>query len=58
LNKLGIATDHRHYGIDDAEWRELIDLAFDGERGQNFIGTRENLLAVAGFDERVRMAVA
>jgi phosphonate metabolism-associated iron-containing alcohol dehydrogenase len=58
LHKLGVATDHRQYGIDKDEWRELIDLAFDGERGQNFIGARENLLAVAGFDKRVRMAVA
>jgi phosphonate metabolism-associated iron-containing alcohol dehydrogenase len=58
LNKLGVVTDHRHYGIDDAEWRELLDLAFDGERGQNFIGKRENLLATSGLDEGVRMAVA
>lgn len=58
LQTLGVATDHRHYGIDDAEWRELIELAFDGERGQNFIGTRDNLLAVAGFDEGIRMAIA
>jgi phosphonate metabolism-associated iron-containing alcohol dehydrogenase len=58
LHRLGVATDHRHYGIDDKEWGELIDLAFDGERGQNFIGTRENLLAAAGSDEKVRMAVA
>ena len=58
LNKLGVVTDHRHYGIDDAEWRELLDLAFDGERGQNFIGSQENLLAVSGLKEGIRMAVA
>lgn len=58
LHKLDVVTDYRHYGIDDAEWRQLIGLAFDGERGQNFIGKRENLLAVAGSDEGVRMAVA
>jgi phosphonate metabolism-associated iron-containing alcohol dehydrogenase len=58
LNRLGVVTDYRHYGIDDAEWRELLDLAFDGERGQNFIGKRENLLATSGTNEGIRMAVA
>lgn len=58
LNSLGVSTDHRHYGIDDTEWRELLDLAFDGERGQNFIGSQENLLAISGLNEGIRMAVA
>lgn len=58
LNGLGVATDHRHYGIGDAEWRELISSAFEGERGQNFIGKREALLAVAGDEGRQKMAVA
>ncbi|GAA4173308.1 iron-containing alcohol dehydrogenase PsrA [Shinella granuli] len=58
LNGLGVATDHRHYGIDDAEWRDLITLAFDGERGQNFIGKRDVLLAIAGDGGSRQMAVA
>lgn len=58
LNSLGVVTDHRHYGIGDTEWRELLDLAFDGERGQNFIGKRENLLAISRLNEGVRMAIA
>lgn len=58
LNKLGVATDHRHYGIGDTEWRELIQSAFEGERGQNFIGSRENLLAAAGLKEATHKAVA
>lgn len=58
LHKLDVVTDPQHYGIDDAEWRELIDLAFDGERGQNFIGNREDLLAAGGFYKGRRMAVA
>ncbi|MES5048754.1 iron-containing alcohol dehydrogenase PsrA [Rhizobium nepotum] len=58
LNGLGVATDYRHYGIDDAEWRDLIALAFDGERGQNFIGRKDALLAVAGGGGRKHMAVA
>lgn len=58
LNALGVATDYRHYGIGEQEWRELIADAFDGERGQNFIGRREALLAVAGGEGRKQMAVA
>jgi alcohol dehydrogenase len=58
LNGLGVATDYRHYGIADVEWRELIMLAFDGERGQNFIGKRDALLAVAGDGGKKRMAMA
>jgi phosphonate metabolism-associated iron-containing alcohol dehydrogenase len=58
LGKLGVTTDHRQYGIGDGEWRELIDLAFDGERGQNFIGGKDNLLAAAGLGKEKRKAVA
>lgn len=58
LNGLGVATDYRHYGIGDAEWRDLISFAFEGERGQNFIGEREALLAVAGDEGRQKRAVA
>lgn len=58
LNGLGVATDYRHYGIGDTEWRDLISFAFEGERGRNFIGRREALLAVADDEGRQKMAVA
>ncbi|MBB6467123.1 phosphonate metabolism-associated iron-containing alcohol dehydrogenase [Aminobacter lissarensis] len=58
LAKLGVATNHHHYGIEDGEWRELIGLAFDGERGQNFIGGKDNLLKAAGLGKEKRQAVA
>jgi len=58
LAKLGVATDYRQYGIDEEEFRELVDLAFDGERGQNFIGSKGNLLAAAGLGAEERKAVA
>ena len=35
--------------------RELIETAFEGERGQNFIGSRENLLEAAGLRREMRM---
>lgn len=58
LDKLGVSTDFRSYGIAEAEWRALIDTAFEGERGQNFIGSREELVAVAGLEGSGRKAVA
>ncbi|MET3791500.1 iron-containing alcohol dehydrogenase PsrA [Aquamicrobium terrae] len=56
LNKLGVATDHHAYGIELAEWRALIEAAFAGERGQNFIGSREELLAAAGMEAKASAA--
>jgi len=56
LSKLGVATDYRHYGIEEAEWRELIESAFEGERGQNFIGERQELLVAAGLEEKASAA--
>lgn len=58
LAKLGVSTDYRSYGIDGPEFIALVDLAFDGERGQNFIGKKEELLAAAGTREAQRRAVA
>lgn len=45
LAQLGIATDYRHYGITDTEWLEIIDAAFAGERGANFIGSKARFIA-------------
>ena len=50
LEALGIATAPASYGIAEDEWRALILAAFDGERGQNFIGERGRMLAAAGLD--------
>lgn len=57
LDTLGVSTDVRSYGIDEQEWRSIIETAFEGERGQNFIGSREELMAAAGL-EGGRKAVA
>lgn len=40
LESLGVATHPAAYGIDQAEWERIVDQAFDGARGRNFIGTR------------------
>jgi alcohol dehydrogenase len=53
LEDLGVSTDFRSYGFDASTWTALILEAFDGERGQNFIGTKQALLRAAGLQERV-----
>lgn len=58
LQSLGVSTDYRDYGLGEEEFRDLIVQAFDGERGQNFIGGKGELLAAAGFQEAKRKAVA
>ena len=52
LQGLGVSTDFRSYGIGRTHWTALILDGFDGERGQNFIGTRHAMLQAAGLSER------
>ncbi|KVC29613.1 iron-containing alcohol dehydrogenase PsrA [Burkholderia pseudomultivorans] len=40
LDALGVARHPAAYGIDANEWAQIVDHAFDGARGRNFIGTR------------------
>ena len=47
FGKLGVATNPEAYGVERAEWRELVDDALLGERGKNFLGSKETLLAAA-----------
>lgn len=49
LDQLGVSTRPGDYGIEPGAWRALIEDAFDGERGQNFTGSRADLLAAAGL---------
>jgi alcohol dehydrogenase len=46
LRQLGVSTDPASYGLSGSEWEALVGSALDGERGQNFIGSREALMAV------------
>ena len=43
LAALGISTDHRSYGVTDAEWSSWVRDAIAGERGRNFIAPRERV---------------
>jgi len=40
LQGLGIATDVASYGVAQGDWERLIDAAFQGDRGRNYIGRR------------------
>lgn len=58
LAKLNVSADFRDYGIDEDEFREMVDLAFDGERGQNFIGEKHKLLAAAAVTTKIKQAAS
>jgi len=45
LKKLGISPDATAHGIAARDWARLVDDALAGDRGRNFIGRREALLA-------------
>lgn len=47
LNRLGISTDATDYGVTRENWLAAIDDALAGERGRNFIGTRDAFLTSA-----------
>ena len=51
LGSLGVSTDRADYGIDDGEWRALIETAMAGERGRNFIGSRSRVMESLGAAE-------
>jgi phosphonate metabolism-associated iron-containing alcohol dehydrogenase len=45
LEEVGVSSRARDYGVEPSEWRVIIDAAIGGERGQNFIGRREAVIA-------------
>jgi phosphonate metabolism-associated iron-containing alcohol dehydrogenase len=45
LKRLGISPNATDHGIKAADWSRLIDDALAGDRGKNFIGRRESLVA-------------
>jgi alcohol dehydrogenase len=54
LHDLGVSTDFRTYGIEPDAWTRLVLDAFEGERGQNFVGSRETLTRAAGLHDAER----
>jgi phosphonate metabolism-associated iron-containing alcohol dehydrogenase len=47
LHTLGVSTDPKSYGVGMDEWHALIAEASMGERGQNFLGSKNALLKSA-----------
>ena len=47
LNGLGVSTKATDYGVTHKEWIAAIEDALEGERGRNFIGSRDAVLAAA-----------
>ena len=45
LESLGVSPRATDHGIKAADWARLVDNALAGERGKNFIGRRETLVA-------------
>lgn len=48
LERLGVSPDPTAYGLADDEFAALIDQAFAGERGKNFIGRHERVDSAGG----------
>jgi len=42
LAKLGVSIHPEDHGVSRAEWAVFVNDAFDGERGLNFIGSKDN----------------
>lgn len=47
LDRLGVSVRPADHGVADREWANLVDDAFDGERGRNFIGDKAQFLSAA-----------
>lgn len=47
LERCGVSVRPLDHGVTDEEWTGLVDDAFDGERGRNFIGGKAQFLTAA-----------
>ena len=47
MSSLGISCNPAAYRIERAEWRDLVEDSLQGERGRNFLGSKDRLLAAA-----------
>ncbi len=53
LSDLGVGTRFADYGISPDKSRVIIDEAFAGERGRNFVGSKETFVAVARLQDAI-----
>ena len=47
LKDCGVSVKPSDHGVTDDEWAGLVDNAFEGERGRNFIGGKVQFLSAA-----------
>jgi alcohol dehydrogenase len=47
MSSLGISCNPAAYRIERGEWRNLVEDSLEGERGRNFLGSKERLLAAS-----------
>jgi alcohol dehydrogenase len=57
IEQLGVSTRIEDHGVLPAEWDRLIDAAFEGERGRNYIGRREAVTATSPYPRGVAAAL-
>jgi hypothetical protein len=55
MGKLGVSCDPASYKVGQKEWRLLIEDALEGERGRNFLGSRDRLIEAS---QAPRMPIA
>lgn len=53
IEQLGVSTRAEDHGVSPAEWDRLIDAAFEGERGRNYIGRRDAVIAAPPYPRGV-----
>ncbi|WP_306114551.1 MULTISPECIES: iron-containing alcohol dehydrogenase PsrA [unclassified Roseovarius] len=58
LNDLGVGTRFADHGIPHQSCAGIIDEAFAGERGKNFVGTKENFITAAEQQDVIRLSAA
>lgn len=46
LDQLDISCRYQSYGISTDDWYDIVDQAFVGERGRNFIGQKTSFMAI------------
>ncbi|UXX84907.1 iron-containing alcohol dehydrogenase PsrA [Roseovarius pelagicus] len=58
LSDLGIGARFADHGIPADKCADIIDEAFAGERGKNFVGTKDNFIAAAQQQNVIRLSAA
>lgn len=58
LNDLGVGTRFADHGIPNQSCAAIIDEAFAGERGKNFVGTKENFITAAEQQDVIKLSAA